>query len=83
MVTIELAKRLSGAWCAIAHEWRYDVYDNALSVCLTDVAQASEMPSARNVCKLRYLNGASPVCYGVPVVVAPMKEALRERKNVH
>ena len=26
------------------------------------VSQASEIPVARSVCKLRYLNGASPVC---------------------
>jgi separase len=28
---------------------------------------AEELPVARGACKLRYLNGASPVCYGVPV----------------
>lgn len=40
---------------------------------------AEELPSARGACKLRYLNGASPVCYGVPTVqLAPPRRALTE-----
>ena len=34
---------------------------------LMDVASA--VSNARKVCKLRYLNGAAPICYGIPIQV--------------
>ena len=41
---------------------------------------ASELPRAREACKLRFLNGASPVCYGVPVHMAS-RQPLKGRVN--
>ncbi|KAL7549792.1 hypothetical protein ACHAWF_017680 [Thalassiosira exigua] len=76
---IALSYTLAGSPCVVGNLW--DVTDRDIdrySLALMEFffsSQNDKLPSlakcvanARRACKLRYLNGGAPVCYGVPVV---------------
>lgn len=73
---VALSYLMSGVPCVVGNLWDVtDVDIDRFSIEMLEKWYNGDFPigtcvsNARNVCKLRYLVGAAPVCYGIPVAI--------------